>query len=319
MSSSFGSCVSATTAQRSSSSQRAHRVVGHRPHDADPGDVPGLRVFVARIADGHLVVEADGDLRKVLRELRRPDHEQPVPRSVDRRQRRAVEREAVGRVRRMQRGIAGHEVEAARDQVPRLDLAQQRPHPRFARQRLQHELDRAAARQAEPARLVRRHAVRNRLGARLRHAEPARAVHDVVLDAATGHRPRDEPVVADRQHRPFGPRRAAPGLHHGDQQHAAAPLEPFGAALQYFVVDTVHDRVLLALAAYGRPFYARRPPPARRLTPRGACRLLGASRPRADFVRAELLPCSAARRHDRGLRASRRRRARPARGTTTTR
>ena len=92
-----GSCVSATTAQRSSSFIASTVSSGIVRTSVHAGDVPRLGVLVARIADRHLVVEADGDLRQVFRQLRRADHEHPVARAVDRRQHLAVEREAVGR------------------------------------------------------------------------------------------------------------------------------------------------------------------------------------------------------------------------------
>ena len=179
----------------------------------------------------------------------------------------------------MQRRVAGQEVEPARDQVPGLDLAQQRAHARFARQRLEHELDRAAARQPEAPCLVRRHAVGHRLGARLRHAEPARAVDDVVLDAAARDRADDEPVVAHREHRAFGARRAAPGLDHGDQQHAAARRRATRRCASVPRDRHCPSSRPLPIARRGAIL---RPGAPRRLTPRGAWRLLGASHPRFD-------------------------------------
>ena len=68
----------------------------------------------------------------------------------------------------------------------------------------------------------------------------ADAADDVVLDAAAGHRALDEAVVAHGEHRARRPRRAAPGLDDGDEQHAPAGVEPFGAALQDFEIDAVH-------------------------------------------------------------------------------
>src|SRR6185436_17139572 len=75
-----------------------------------------------------------------------------------------------------------------------------------------------------------------------RHAEPSRAVDDVVLDAPAGNRADNEAVVADRKHGALGAWRAAPRLDDGHEQHAAAAVEPLGAALEYFEIDTVHGR-----------------------------------------------------------------------------
>jgi len=107
---------------------RLHGVVGHRAHEAHARHVPGLRIFLARIADRHVVAEAHRDLRKVLRQLRRADHEHPVARAMDRAQHLAVEGETVGRLCRMQRRESGCEIEPALDEVTRLDFAQQRAH-----------------------------------------------------------------------------------------------------------------------------------------------------------------------------------------------
>ena len=58
------------------------------------------------------------------------------------------------------------------------------------------------------------------------------------------HPPDTEPttmsVVAHREHRARRTRRAAPRLDDGDEEHAAARVEPFGAPLQYFEIDAVH-------------------------------------------------------------------------------
>jgi len=92
----------------------AHGVVGHRAHQRHAGNVPGFHVFLARIADDHLVIEADRDLREVLRQLRRPDHEHAIARSMDRREDLAVEGQAVDRTRGAQARLAGCELEPAR-------------------------------------------------------------------------------------------------------------------------------------------------------------------------------------------------------------
>ena len=72
------------------------------------------------------------------------------------------------------------------------------------------------------------------------HAQPARAVDDVVLDATTGHGTDHMAIVAHRQHGAFRARRTAPGVDDGHQQHAPPGMEPLGTALQDFEIDTVH-------------------------------------------------------------------------------
>ncbi len=185
---------------------RLHRVVGHRAHERHAGHVPGFRVFLARIADRHLVVEPDRDLRQVLGQLRRADHEHPVAWAVNRPQHLAVEGEAVTRPCRMKRREAGCEVQLARDQMTGFDLAQQRTHAGFARERLEHQLQRAAARKAEAARLVGGDTVRHHFAFRCTLAFAPRAIDDVVLDATARDGADDVPILAHREHCALGAR-----------------------------------------------------------------------------------------------------------------
>ena len=105
----------------------------------------------------------------------------------------------------MQRRLAGQQVESAADEMARLDFAQQRADAGVAGQGLENELDRAAAGQAEASRFVRGYAIGHGLAARLVHAQAPCAVDDVVFDAPTGHRPDDETIVADGEHRALRP------------------------------------------------------------------------------------------------------------------
>ena len=47
-------------------------------------------------------------------------------------------------------------------------------------------------------------------------------------------------VVPHREHCPRRARRAAPGFHHRDQEHAPAGIQPFGALAQDFEIDAIH-------------------------------------------------------------------------------
>src|SRR5205814_9421726 len=101
-------------------------------------------------------------------------------------------------------------------------------------QRLQHELDRSSAGQAELARILCGNAIGDRLRALDVRTLAARTLDDVVFDAAARHRADDMTVVAYGELRARRPRRAAPGFDDRDEQHAPAACQPFGALAQDF-------------------------------------------------------------------------------------
>ena len=241
-SSSFGSCVSATTAQRSSSRIACTVSSGIVRTSVTPGNVPRLGVLLARVADRHLVVEADRDLRQVLRQLRRADHEHPVARAVDRAsasRRRTRDRRSARAGCSVASPVARSSLRATRWPASISRSSARMPDSRG--QRLEHELDRAAARQAEPARLVGRDAVGHGFAARARSC-PSRRTRSMM--SSSMQPPETEPTTRPSSRTasiaPSRTRRAAPGLDDGDEQHAAARVEPLRAALQDFEIDAVH-------------------------------------------------------------------------------
>src|SRR6516225_12041466 len=154
----------------------------HRLYEGNARDVPGLRIFFARIADGDLVVEPHSYLSQVLGQLSGADHQHSIARAVNRGENLAVEREAIAGARRAQRDACVLEVESAGDESSLLHLIEQLVHLTCSAQRLQHELDGAAARKAELARVFRSNAIGDGLRSRHVRTLAARALDDVVLD-----------------------------------------------------------------------------------------------------------------------------------------
>ncbi|ASL75023.1 hypothetical protein BC350_16450 [Ralstonia pseudosolanacearum] len=219
---------------------RQHGVVGHGADHGDAGNRPFLAVFLARVAHRDLVVEPHGDLAQVARQLPRADHQHPVARAMDGDQARAIELQAVGDGGVLEPRCTARHVERARHQLAGFHGMQQGVDPAGGGERLQHQLQRAAAGQAEAVRLFRADAVFHGLGPGLVQAFAPHAVDQVVFDAAAGNRADHHAVVTQRQHRALGPGRGAPGLHHGHEQHAPLLLQPAHAGLQHFEIDAVH-------------------------------------------------------------------------------
>jgi hypothetical protein len=129
----------------------------------------------------------------------------------------AVEMHAVRCQRRIELYRARHHVDFACHQTAVLHRTAQIGNAALLRQRLQHQLDRAAARQAEAMRFFRRDAVLHRLRACLFDTLLPHAVDQIVFDAATRYRTHYESIVTHREHRALGTRRRAPRLHHRHQ------------------------------------------------------------------------------------------------------
>ena len=130
--------------------------------------------------------------------------------------------------------------ERARNQSPLLDQGEQLGDPAIAVQRLEHELNRAAARQTESTRVFGGDAIGDCLRPRDILPFAPRSLDDVVFDATPRYRTDDLSVLADREQRTRRSWRRAPGANHGNQEDALAGVEPFGAAAQDFEIDAVH-------------------------------------------------------------------------------
>ncbi len=194
-----------------------HGIVRHGAHHGDAGNVPGLGIFLARIAYGHLEAQADGDLAQIFRQLPGADHQHAVARPVDGEQGGAVEGQAVGGQGGPERGAAACHVERARHQLAALHGFQQFVKVAGGAERLGHQFDGAAAGQAEAVRFLGADAVLDGFGVRAGNAFAPYPVDEVVLDAAARDRAHHQAVVAHRQHRAFGPGRGAPGPDYRDQ------------------------------------------------------------------------------------------------------
>ena len=141
--------------------------------------------------------------------------------------------------------LARLHVEKARHQLVAADDLEQLAELRLGRDRLEHELQRAAAGQVEALRLLGGHAVGQRRRLALRQRVVAHLVDHVVLDAAAGHRAHHVAVVADDQHRAHRAGRGAPRAHHRRERGAAAFVLPGLRGPQHFEIDTVHRTALL--------------------------------------------------------------------------
>jgi hypothetical protein len=150
------------------------------------------------------------------------------------------EREHVGLAGRLQRHRAARQVQhaahhlAARQRGEQLGQAGGRGH------RLEHQLQRAAAGQAEALRLLGADAVLHHLGRVERERAVAHLGDEVVLDAAAGDRAGDAAVVAHRHRRAHRARRRAPGAGDGAEHRAVAGLVPVLHLLQHAQVNVVH-------------------------------------------------------------------------------
>ena len=105
-SSSFGSCVSATSALWPSSCSSRTTSSGMPRSIGTRGEVPAGGVFLARIDHHHVVVEHARHLGEVARELAGADQHQAPARAVHRREHAAVELEHVLPAARLERGLA---------------------------------------------------------------------------------------------------------------------------------------------------------------------------------------------------------------------
>ena len=106
--------------------------------------------------------------------------------------------------------------------------------------RLEHELQRAAAGQAEARGLLGADAVAHDFRPREREGAQAHLVDEVVLDAAAGDGAGDLAVAAHGHEGTHRARRRAPGAHHGAEHHPVPGRAPADDLLQDAEVDVVH-------------------------------------------------------------------------------
>ncbi len=152
----------------------------------------------------------------------------------------AIESEAVGCSRGPEHNFCALEIECARNEITLLNELEELADATLGCERLEHELDRAAAGKSELARIFRRNAVGDRLRPLDVSTLAPRALDDVILDAAARYRADDVPVVPHREQRTRRPRRATPGLDHRHEQDAPVGRQPFGAPAQHLEVDAIH-------------------------------------------------------------------------------
>src|SRR6185436_376244 len=124
------------------------------------------------------------------------------------------------------------------------DLLEQLADPRVVRQRLDNELQRAAARQAPARRFLVGHAVGEELGFLRRRETRLHLLDEIVLDAAARDRADDLAVVADRDHRADRARRRAPGLDDGAERGLVPAFAPAFGGTQDFDIYAIHGEML---------------------------------------------------------------------------
>ena len=137
------------------------------------------------------------------------------------------------------RTVAGGEVDDSRDQLVALGALEHLADPGGVAERLLHQAQVAAARQAEARRLFLADAVGDERG-RGDALALAHAVDQVVLDAAARDRAGDQAVAAHRQQRAGRARRRAPGLEHRHQPDGMAVGAPGARLLKHLQIEAVH-------------------------------------------------------------------------------
>jgi hypothetical protein len=151
-----------------------------------------------------------------------------------------VAEQHVGAAAVAQADFAGLQIQPAQRVPSRADAVEKFAEPGARPERLEDELDRAAAGQAEAERLVGGDAVLHALGPLGRHLAAAHLVDEVVLDAAAGDRADHQSVVAHQHVRADRPRRRTPGAHHRAEHGAVSRRAPLLGLLQNLCVDVVH-------------------------------------------------------------------------------
>ena len=136
---------------------------------------------------------------------------------------------------------AAGDIDAARGDAARCRALPQQLQPSRVRRRFQHQLQRAAAGQAEARRLFFGHAIGQHFGSCAGTQAGAYALDQIRFDAAARYRADDGAVVA--QHRPSArrPRRRSPRARHGRQRHPPPGAEPGDGGIEHCDVFAVHQ------------------------------------------------------------------------------
>src|SRR5581483_1385694 len=166
-----------------------HHVVGHTAIERHAFDIPAIRIFLARIADRHVVVERLRHLCNVLGKLPSANDEQAPSRTVDGAQPSAIEVQDIRTGGALQRHLSGIDLQGARHQLVAFYPFQKLWQFRLRGDRLQNKLELAAAGQAKALRLIFGDAVNREFRLVDGKRFGADLVNQVVLDAAAGNRP----------------------------------------------------------------------------------------------------------------------------------
>ena len=223
--------------------QLEHQVVRHGLAEARAGNVPAQVVFLARVAADHFEIERKRHLRDGTRELPGADDEQAPAWPEQRAQQLAVKAENLAARGRFHNHSTRFQFKPARHQFVARRALQHLGDPRRIAQRLLHQAQIAAARQAEARRLFLADAVGDQRG----FADPfamTNTLDQVVFDAAARDRTRHLAVVAHRQQRAGRARCRAPGFDHCHQPNAVARCAPVARLSQHLKIKTVHEKLL---------------------------------------------------------------------------
>ena len=221
--------------------QFGHHIVGHAAFDFGAGHVPAIGVFLARIAYHHVVVERLPHLRQILRQLSGTDNQQAPARAMHGDKLFAVKFELIGIYRRLNRRESGFHIQRAFHQFVALNMREQLVDAARGGKRLQHQLQRAAARQTKTRGFFGGHAVLRGRRFVLHQLAIAHAQNHVVFDAAAGNRADHHAVITNSRQRADRARRGAPGFHHRGHHHTAAFFNPGARGFENLQVYAIHE------------------------------------------------------------------------------
>ena len=221
--------------------QAQDQVVRHLATDHHTIELPAGAAFLARVAHDHLEAQAQRHLAQETREVARADHDEPGLRPEVGGEVLLVELRQTIATTFAQVHLAGLQVQNAFGAATRQAGLEQFVQPAAHRDGLQHQLHRAATRQAEAVRFVGRDAVAQhggRVGGAGRpYTAFADAVDQVVFDAAARDRAHRLAAAVDGHERARWPGRRAPGARHRDQHHRQASCVPAHRGSQHARVE----------------------------------------------------------------------------------